>query len=504
MTTTLLGIDLGAGSLKVTVVDDKGAALGSAASSIRTSAPHPGWSEQNPADWWDAVCSATPRALAAAGVDAGTVAGISFSAGAHTSVLVDAASDIIRPAILWNDQRSAVECVDLRAAADQVIRALSANPVSPTWTLPQLYWLTRHEPEAVSRVRRLYLAKDWLRGMMTDDWCTDPVDALGTMMFDASAKRWSPELCQLINWPIHTLPPIRPSSAVTGRVTARAARATGLREGTPVICGTSDTAAEAMGAGMLTPGTGVIKLATAATLSTVTAAPSPDQKLISYYYFPEGAWYLITGTNSCASAHAWLRQAAFSSGGGDAAGFEAMDALAATAPVGSEGLFFHPYLNGERSPYWDPNLRADFVGLSFAHGPAHMARAFYEGIAFSLKDCKQAFDDSGNGFTRARITGGGSRSALWRSIVADALNVTIELPASADASYGAAMVAGLGAGVFADVEALSRAVQVVDITVPDPARHALYARRFEIYRDIQAALAPINHRIVAELAASRR
>lgn len=497
--TVLLGIDLGAGSLKVSVVLADGNYLGGAGAPIQTDAPRPGWSEQDPAEWWRALCTAVPQALTAAGVDAADVAALSLSAGAHTAVLVDHAGDVVRPAILWNDQRSGVECADLRASDDSLIRGVGANAVNPTWTLPQLYWLNRHEPENMAKVDRLYLAKDWLRGQLTGDWSTDPIDALGTLMLDAGEKAWSQALCDQIGWPMHTLPPIRSSTSLAGRVTAQAARACGLLEGTPVICGTSDTAAEALGAGMLQAGSGLIKLATAATLSTMSTAPSPDQKLVSYYYIPDNSWYLITGTNSCASAHAWLRRTLFSSGGSASASFDDIDALAARAPAGSDGLFFHPYLNGERSPYWDPKLRADFVGMGFGHGPAHIARAFYEGIAFSLRDCQQVFRDSGNTFRTARITGGGSRSALWRQIVADVLDVTIELPAAADASYGAALLAGLGAGVFDNLDTLSGAVRILATTVPDPARHELYSRHFEIYREIQASLAPINHRIAALL-----
>lgn len=494
--TTLLGIDLGAGSLKATVIGADGSYLGSAAAPVKTSSPHPGWSEQAPADWWAALCSAVPQALAGAGVEAGSVTALSFSAGAHSCVLVDAQGEVVRPAIIWNDQRSGAECADLRASDDKTIRAITANAVSPTWTLPQLYWLMRHEPEAMARVRRLYLAKDWLRAQLTGDWVTDPVDALGTLMFDAGSRAWSADLCDRIGWPIGTLPPVVASTSITGRVGSAAARACGLNEGTVVVCGTSDTAAEALGAGMLDANVSVVKLATAATLSTVSPGRSAGQKLVSYPYFPEHMWYLIVGTNSCASAHAWLRRTLFSARGATAS-FDEIDSLAAQAPPGSEGLFFHPYLNGERSPYWDPKLRADFVGLGFAHGPAHIARAFYEGVAFSLRDCQRDFHEAGIRFSTARITGGGARSALWRQIVADVLGVHIELPAAADASYGVALIAGLGSGVLEDLNALPDIVRIVDRIAPDPARHELYQDRFEIYREIQAALAPINHRIHA-------
>jgi len=442
------------------------------------------------------MCETLPRALAQAGGDAKRVAAISFSAGAHTQVLEDADGRVIRPAILWNDQRSGAETAELRAAADLRILEIGANRANPTWTLPQMLWLKRHEPEAFARVRRLYVAKDWLRARLTGTWETDFIDAVGTLMADVSTGSWSPELCAMIGWPLQTLPPIVPTTAVVGTVTPEAARATGLKAGTPVVCGTSDTAAETYGAGMIGEGLGVVKLATAATVSVLTKEPHPDFTVINYPHVVPDHWYVIAATNSCASAHKWLRDTFFRRDGEDgAAVFSRMDEAAARVAPGSEGLFFHPYLNGERSPHWDPLLRADYVGIGFNHGPGHFVRALYEGIAYSLRDCMLALNAKGLGFTTARLTGGGARSPLWRQIVADVLNVEVELPAVAEASFGAALVAGVGVGAYADARDAARAIDIVWRTTPDPARAEVYARGHRIYCDIQAALAPLNHRI---------
>ncbi|QIB33124.1 xylulokinase [Ancylobacter pratisalsi] len=495
MADLLVGIDLGAGSLKTSVIRADGTLIAEAAAAIATSAPYPGWSEQEPRDWWRAVCETVPRALAAT-EGAGTVAGVSFSAGAHTQVLEDADGRIIRPAILWNDQRSGAETQDLREQADARILEIGSNRANPTWTLPQMLWLRRHEPQAFARVRRLYLAKDWLRAQLTGTWETDPIDAVGTLMADARTGIWSEELCAMIGWPLDTLPPIVASKAVVGRVTAAAARATGLAEGTPVVCGTSDTAVETYGAGMTSEGLGVIKLATAATVSVLSRHPRPDFKVINYPHVMPDHWYVIAATNSCASAHKWLRDTFFLRAGEDGGSvFTQMDRLAGEVAPGSAGLFFHPYLNGERSPHWDPLLRADYVGVGFNHGPGHFVRALYEGISYSLRDCLIALRGQGLDFTTARLTGGGARSALWRQIVADVLNVEVEIPAVADASFGAALLAGVGVGVYADERDAARAIKVVSRLVPDPERAALYARGHVIYGDIQAALAPVNHRI---------
>ncbi len=492
----LVGIDLGAGSLKVSAIRADGSLVAEASEAVPTSSPHPGWSEQDPHDWWAAVCKALPRMLALAQRPATDIAAIAFSAGAHTQVLTDADGKVIRPAILWNDQRSQAEVQALRQKADARILDIGANRANATWTLPQMLWLRNNEPQAHARVKRLYVAKDWLRAQFTGTWETDTIDALGTLMLDARSGRWSDELCEMIGWPVETLPPIVTPTTVVGRVTAAAARATGLAEGTPVVCGTSDTAAETYGAGMVREGLGVVKLATAATVSVLSPQAQPDFELINYYHVVPDHWYIITATNSCASAHKWLRDTFFRREGDDGrAVFDAMDGMAAKVAPGAEGLFFHPYLNGERSPHWDPLLRADFVGAGFNHGPGHFVRALYEGVAYSLRDCRDVLRAKGLHFDTARLTGGGSTSALWRQIVADVLNVDVELPAVADASFGAALLAGVGVGVYADERAAAEVVRIVSRASPDPARAAVYDRGFPIYRDIQTALAPLNHRI---------
>ncbi len=497
----LVGIDLGAGSLKVSIIRTDGALVCEASAPVVTSAPYPGWSEQDPQDWWTAACDAVRRTLVLSGRPATDVAAISFSAGAHTQVLEDADGHVIRPAILWNDQRSRNETQELRDKADARILEIGANRANPTWTLPQMLWLRKNEPESFKRVKRLYVAKDWLRAQFTGTWETDTIDALGTLMIDAKTAQWSKELCDLIGWPMETLPPIVKPSAVVGKVTAKAAQATGLAEGTPVVCGTSDTAAETFGAGMVREGIGVVKLATAATVNVLSPQPRPDFSLINYYHVVPEHWYVIAATNSCASAHKWLRDTFFRRNGEDgSAVFDGMDAKASAVAPGAEGLFFHPYLNGERSPYWDPLLRADFVGAGFNHGAGHFVRALYEGVAYSLKDCLEVMKSKGLGFTTARLTGGGARSALWRQIVADVLDITVELPAVADASFGAALLAGVGIGVFKDERAAADVVKIVSRISPDRARVAIYQQGFPIYRDIQAALAPINHRIHAFVA----
>jgi xylulokinase len=347
----LMGIDIGAGSLKTMIVGSDGQVAGSAALDIATSSPQVLWSEQDPADWWRALCNTVPRALAQAGLKSDAIAAVASSAGAHTPVLEHAQGRVIRPAILWSDQRCGDEARSLREGHGTRILELALNLPSPTWTLPQLMWLRRHEPEAARAARRLYVAKDWLRTRLTGSWETDRTEAVGMMLFDWAGDLWSEELCALIGWDPAVLPPLVAPTAVVGRVTRAAAAACGLREGTPVVCGSSDTSIETFGAGSVRPGDGTVKLATAATFSVVSEAANVHPTLINYPLVVPGLWYTITGTNSCASAHRWLRDRFFLAHGADGSvAFAEMDTLAAATAAGAEGLLSTPICKGNARP----------------------------------------------------------------------------------------------------------------------------------------------------------
>jgi len=494
--TAALGIDLGAGSLKATLVDQSGKTLGEAAAPIATLNPKPGWSEQDPAGWWQALCQAVPQALAKAEVAPGDIAAIGLSAGAHIAVLEDADGQVIRPAIMWNDQRSSAEAAELHERAGERIIAAGLNRANPTWTLCQLAWLQKHEPEAVARTKRLYIAKDWLRSRLTGDWTTDYSDALGALMSDVETRGWSPELCGLIGWDMGSLPPVAEPEAIAGRVTAAAAKATGLAEGTPVVVGSNDTTVELYGAGAVAAGQGAIKLATAGVVFLACDRPEVHPPVSCYPHILPGLWYMASGINACATAHRWVRDTFFADLTPETA-FAEMDRLAAGVAPGSDGLIFHPYLLGERAPHWDPKLRGDFIGLRLGHTRAHFARACYEGIAFALNDVLLAAKElSGATFGDMRLLGGGARSATWRQIIADVTGLTMKVPANGDASYGAALVAAAGAGLFADTgEAVRRCAAVVAENAPDPARHEAYARLFALYDEARRALTPVSHKL---------
>ncbi|MCO5119562.1 MAG: xylulokinase [Burkholderiaceae bacterium] len=495
----LMGIDIGAGSLKTMIVGADGAVLGSASADLATRTPLPGWSEQDPQDWWQALCTTVPRALAEAGIEAGRIAAVAFSAGAHTPVLEDEDGRVIRPAILWSDSRSAAEADWLQQRYGDEILEIACNRAAPTWTQPQLLWLARHEPEAFARVRRLYVAKDWLRSRLTGTWETDPTEAVGTLLYDGRRQCWSERMCEMIGLDPRVLPPIVQPTDVVGRVGAEAAAASGLATGTPVVCGSSDTSVECFGAGASAIGQGSVKLATAAAICIVAPEPRPSSTVINYPFCVPGLWYTIGATNSCASAHRWLRDTFFMDATGDgAAAFARMDEAAGQAEPGARGMIFHPYLQGERTPHWDARLRADFLGMSFAHERRHFVRALYEGIALSLRDVLEALRAQGLAMDEARIIGGGARSETWRQIVADVLGISILMPAVTDASFGAALIAGVGIGAFPDeATAAARTVRIVARHEPDTGKRALYDELHGIYRDAARQLVDINHRLTA-------
>lgn len=495
MTRYLMGLDLGAGGVKVSIIAADGAAVGATvaegASSIVTATPHFGWAEQDPAHWWTAACAAIRQALAAVDGAAEHIAAIGVSGGAHIGVLTDDAGTPLRPAILWSDSRSAAEAAELREMADSRILELSLNRANPTWLLPQLMWIRRHDPAAAAATRRLFISKDWLRFKLTGTWFTDFSDAVGALLADSTTGGWSTELCEMVGWDPTTLPPIVAPTAVVGAVTAAAAAECGLRAGTPVVCGSNDTTVELFGAGAVEAGEGAVKLATAGVVYQVTDGPLVRPPVSCYPHIVQGRYYTATGINSCASAHRWVRDRFFVD-----EGFDGMDQMATTVPAGSNGLIFHPYLQGERAPHWDPKLRADFIGVTMQHERSHFARAIYEGIAYAIRDAMTVAEGLGMRYDTVRLVGGGARSATWRQIMADVLGRQILLPANGDASFGAAVVAGIGVGTFADVaDAVARCCSTVATHEPDQRTHQRYTQFFEVYRDAQQHLVSINHRL---------
>ena len=546
----LLGVDFGTGGCKVTAIRaEDGALAGEASVEYATHHEHPGWSEQDPADWWEALRAALAK-LAAKGVDLSRVAALSLDGSTHNAVLLDADWKPVRRTIMWTDQRSTAECEALRrsGAAERIFARCYQMP-APTWTLPQLMWLKAHEPDALARTAHVLFVKDYVRFLLTGEAATDRIEAQGTLFFDMARQDWDPEFVRMAGLRPDQLPRLLEPTDLAGRVTAEAAAATGLPAGTPVACGTSDSAVEDYGAGAVEPGDLILKLATAGNVNSMTAEPHPHPKTLTYGHVVPGMWYSVSATNAAALCMRWLRdtffappsgakkdeiaasrlemappeiaasrleinshegnaghfrraEPAFQGAAGPVSSREAafnvyarIDAEAATSPLGANGVMFHPYLQGERCPYWDSDLRASFTGVSIASTRGDFCRALMEGVAFSLRDCYRTLEEMDLPVKRIFLIGGGARSPIWSEIVANVFDRPVAVPEPGDASFGAAILAGVGAGVFPGVrEAVARCLRIGRTIAPDPAAAAAYATLFARYRAIHDALAPVYKR----------
>lgn len=489
----LLGVDVGSSGSKAIAIDGSGRMLSTAAQSYATVYPKPGWAEQDPEDWYRSACSAIRNCLSEAGLKAERVSAVAFVGPAHNVALLDGEDRVIRPTLHWSDLRSGYLADRLERESGQLIFGLTGQRVNPVWTLPQLFWIKENEAEIWKRIARIQITKDYVRLRFTGTYNTDPYDAVGTMLCRLKDSRWSEELCALIGLDPRLLPPIRANHELVGKVGKEAARNSGLLAGTPVGMGAGDSPAEALGAGVVEPGQGTIKLGTAGIVTLVTPIPLPDRRTLTYPYLLNERGFTIGATNSGTATFRWFRESFF-----PRMGFEELAELAAHAPPGSEGLLFHPYLMGERTPYWDPALRGDFVGIGSHHHSSHFARAIMEGVAYSLRECAQTVNSLGDATVERKLIGGGSRSELWGQILADVLGEPLVKPEVEDAAFGAALLAGIAAGVFPDwTRAVRSCVRVVRTIAPDQDNGALYDAYFEEYRAITRDLREHSKRLAS-------
>lgn len=486
----LLGVDFGGSASKATLMDSEGKVIATARAEYETFHPRPGWCEQNPAAWYEALKKNIRQLLTETGMTAASIAAICLDGPTHTAVLLDKANRVLRPAIYWTDQRSVRQVEYLRENYGALIEKLTLHKVGTIWTLPQLLWVKENEPEIWNELFQIVFIKDYVRYLLTGEFFTDYIEAQGSMLFDYNANVWSLALCELVELDPAKLPPVISPLAEAGKVTKRAAEETELKPGTPVICGSTDTALEVFAAGAVKPGQMTIKLATAGRICIITDRPFKDDNLINYSHVIPGLWYPGTATKSCAASYRWYRETF----GED---YQALDSAAESVPPGAEGLLFHPYLTGELTPYNDPHLAASFTGITAGHTKAHFNRAVLEGVGFSLFDCLKTLDalkiprDN-----TAQIIGGGAKSKLWRQIVADILGINLFYPENCDSSLGAAMLAGVATGIFADfAQAVKSCCRIREATEPDITRHERYGLLFDKYKQIQKALAPVYHGI---------
>ena len=484
----LLGIDYGTGGCKVTAIGADGSFAGEASTEFPTYHDHPGWSEQEPQDWWNALRSSLGK-LAEKGVDLKSVVACALDGSTHNAVLLDAEYRPVRRTIMWTDQRSTAECEALKAGWGEKIFSRCYQMPAPTWTLPQMMWLKANEPDALEKTSHVLFVKDYVRYLLTGEAATDYIEAQGTLMWDMSGK-WDEELVELSGLSLAKLPRIIKPTDVAGRITAEAAEFTGLPVGLPVVCGSSDSAVEDYGAGAVEPGDLIIKLATAGNVNSMTAAAHPHPKTLTYSHIIPGMWYSVSATNAAALCMRWLRDGFYGEREGNV--WQKIEAEASTSSIGANGVFFHPYLQGERCPYWDANLRASFTGVSISSTRGDFARALMEGVAFSLRDCYRTLEEMRLPVKRIFLIGGGARSALWSEIVANVFNCTVAVPEPGDASFGACLLAGTGIGMFSDAkDAVAKCLKIGRTIKPDAAAAARYDHLFVCYRRIHDALAPI-------------
>jgi xylulokinase len=473
--TLVAGLDVGTTGVKAVAITPDGEVVARAERSYPLSTPRPGWSEQDPEDWW----RASESALSELG---GDLAGIGLSGQMHGLVALDGGGRVLRPAILWNDQRTGAECAEIeeRVGPARLIE-LTGNRALPGFTAPKLLWLRRHEPETYGHIRRVLLPKDYVRSRLTGEHAIDVADASGTLLLDVAGRRWSGEVLDALEIPSAWLPDVIESPVVSG-MTAN---------GVPVAAGAGDCAAAGLGVGIDRPGPASVVLGTSGVVFAALPAYRPDVQGRAHVFCHAvpGAWHAMGVMLSAAGSLEWLRDVV-----APGAPFAALVAEAAGWEPGVEGLLFLPYLQGERTPHADPDARGAFAGLQVRHDRGALVRAVLEGVAYGLRDSLDIVRGLGIEVSSARISGGGARSELWLRICASVLDLPIERTAVEEGSaFGAALLGGVAGGVFADVhEAVAAAVHTQDLIEPDPAWRDTYAELRPRYRALYPALRELD------------
>ncbi|MFN2226918.1 MAG: xylulokinase [Anaerolineae bacterium] len=486
----LLGIDTSTTATKALLMRADGEVMAVASSGYGYETPRPLWTEQHPGLWWQATMASIHQVLARAGVDPAGIKGVGLTGQMHGLVLLDEAGEVLRPAILWNDQRTAEECDQIRAklGKDRLIQ-ITGNDALTGFTAPKILWVKNHEPEIFARVRQILLPKDYVRFRLTGQYATDKAGGAGTILFDLRQRDWSPEVVAALGIDPAWLPPTFEGTAVTGQITDEVAGATGLRAGTPVVGGGGDQAAGAVGTGAVVEGIVSLSLGTSGVVFATADQPivEPQGRLHAFCHAVPGKWHLMGVMLSAAGSLRWYRDTL-----APGVEFETLLAPAAEVTPGREGLLFLPYLTGERCPHPDPLARGAFVGLTVRHNQAHLTRALLEGVAFGLRDSFSLMNEAGLADVhQVRVSGGGARSPLWRQILADVLGAElVTVNTTEGAAYGAALLAATGAGLFDDVaSACAAAVRVTGSTAPGAAG-GVYREAYALYRDLYPALRP--------------
>ncbi|UUZ79984.1 xylulokinase [Paenibacillus sp. P26] len=502
--TYFLGIDLGTSAVKCILVDQYGSVKGNHSVEYPLLQPRPGWAEQHPEDWWSGTASCIRSLLEQSGISGDQVAGIGLSGQMHGSVFLDAELNVVRPALLWCDQRTAAECewIERTIGAEELGR-LTGNKALTGFTAPKAVWLRNHEPENYKRTAHLLLPKDYVRLRLTGAFGMDLADASGTLLLDVANRRWSAEVLEKLALPQEWLPPLFESNEVAGQVQPDAAELTGLKAGTPVVAGGGDQACGAVGVGVVREGIASVALGTSGVVFVHddTYQADPECRLHSFCHGVPGKWHRMGVMLAAGGSFQWwrnhfayeeLQQA--QAEGRDV--YEYLTALAEQAPLGSEGALFLPYLTGERTPHPDPKARGGFIGLNLRHTKAHLTRAVLEGITFGLRDSMELVKASGIEIRELRVNGGGARSPFWRQMIANIFGLPVVTVNSTDGpAYGAAVMVASGV-LGKEIPALCEEwIRIVDRVEPQTDNVERYENYYRIYRTLYGTLKDTFHQL---------
>ncbi|MDE2747342.1 MAG: xylulokinase [Chloroflexota bacterium] len=484
----LMGLDISTTGAKALIIDEAGAVIAVANSPQPISQPKPLWSEQNPADWWHGISASIRQALAEAGLRGEDISAIGLTGQMHGLVLLDAAGEVLRPSILWNDQRTQAQCDAMTetVGADRLLE-LTGNPAVTGFTAPKILWVRDNEPAVYARAAQVLLPKDYIRYKLTDSYATDLAGAAGTSLLNVAERAWSAEVLEALEIPAEWMPPVHEGTQVTSTISAAGAAATGLKPGTPVVGGGGDQAAGAVGMGCVKPEMIGVTVGT----SGVVFAPlsryayEPEGRLHAFCHAVPDTWHFMGVMLSAAGSLQWYKDSIAPD-----LDFESLLAEAADVPAGSEGLFFLPYLTGERTPHPDPLARGAFIGMTTRHSRGHMTRAVLEGVAFGLKDSFTLIDQAGlPDAYEARISGGGAKSPIWQQIIADVLGAPlVNVNTTEGGAFGAAALASVAAGLYDDAASACEAMIQTGDTVAVGDDADVYAERYEIYQSLYLTL----------------